>query len=109
MKTGKERFGELLEEMPSSDADFFKVLSWGHRFNAYDHWVSDPSTLFDVLKPLLDDLHEHGHFTVKPGCDAIRALMFYKVREQHFTDGDPKDLLSFYQALHAYVELRANN
>lgn len=102
-------FPALLEEMPSSDADFFKVLSWGHRFNAYDHWVSDPSTLYAMLKPLLDDLHAHERFTVRPGCDAIRALMFYKVREQHFTDGDPKDLLSFYQALHTYVELRANN
>lgn len=107
MSSVQDKFQTLLDEMPPADADFFTVLSWGHRFNAYDHWGSGPSLLFDLLKPLLDDLEEHRTFTHQPGCDAVRALMFYKVREHHFTDSDPSDVLNFFTILRSYVKGRA--
>lgn len=109
MTKAQDKFQALLDEMPPADADFFKVLSWSQRFNAYDHWGSGPELLHDLLLPLLNEFEEHGGFVSRPGCDAIRAFMFYKAREHHFTDNDPSELLRYFAGMRAYVRCRVTN
>ena len=109
MSSPQALFTELLAEIPAEEADFFEVLSWGHRFNAYDRWGSGPTLLFDLLRPLLQQLEEHGRFNDQPGCDAVRALMFFKVRQHHFTDSDPSEVLDFFKVLRRYVAARASS
>lgn len=97
-------FEALLTEMPPQDADFFKVLSWSHRFNAYDHWGSGPELLYDLVRPLLRHYEVTGRMPDGIGFDGIRALMFFKARQHHFTDYPPEELIQIFHAARAHVE-----
>lgn len=97
-------FQVLLDEMPAADADFFAVLSWGQRFNAYDRWGSGPGLLHDLVLPLRNAYELTGTLPAGSGVDAVRALMFFKCREHHFTDCPQEEVVAMFQALRSYVE-----
>ena len=103
-KSAKRGFQELLAEIPSHDADFFTVLSWSMRFNAYDHWGSGPELLHDLIRPLLDHYESTGRMLDGMGFDGIRALMFFKARQHHFTDYPHEELLQIFRVARSYAE-----
>ena len=100
-------FQELLAGMPADDADFFTILSWCLRFNAYDRWGGGPELLHDLVLPLKQHYDLTGRMHEGTGYDGIRALMFYKAREHHFTDYPPEELVQIFKAARTYVEQRA--
>ena len=105
--SSRAAFQEMLYSMPAIDADYFTVLSWGQRFNAYVRWASSPSLLHDLVFPLKSFLELTGEIPEGAGCDAVRALMFYKCREHHFTDSPPREIVDLYRSVRVYVEAMA--
>lgn len=102
-----EGFQRLLDEMPEPEEGFFTVLSWCHRFNAYEHWVSGPEMLADLVLPFLNYFEERSEMHPGIGFDGIRAMLFWKARQYHFTDYPPDELLAVFTAARKHATVVA--
>lgn len=81
-----EPYGEL----PEPDAPLERLVAYAASYDAYRLWATDPSLLHALIAPILNEWSQEGAIPGWAGPAALRAVLFYEYRADHFAGGYPE-------------------